>query len=156
MADEAGNREAFRIQEFYCRNMDAPIYARLCAAIEVLRALPGKRLFQYRGEGGEVHVVRARDVNAFLQELAGCAISLKDFRTLCASATVLETLARAVPAGAARTRKKQVLEAVRSAAEELKNTPTICRKSYVHDAVVTAFEDGVLERFAWMDSTDWP
>jgi DNA topoisomerase-1 len=121
---------------------------RLCAAIECLRALPGKRLFQYRDDAGAVHVVRARDVNAFLQELAGCAISLKDFRTLCASATVLETLARAVPAGAARTRKKQVLEAVRSAAEELKNTPTICRKSYVHDAVVTAFEEGVLERFA--------
>ena len=53
-----------------------------------------------------------------------------------------------MPAGAARSRKKQVLEAARSAAEELKNTPTICRKSYVHDAVVTAFEDGVLERFA--------
>jgi DNA topoisomerase-1 len=124
------------------------VNARLCTAIEKLRALPGKRLFQYRGEDGQVHVVRARDVNVFLQEIAGCAISLKDFRTLCASATVLETLARAVPAGAARSRKKQVLEAVRSAAEELKNTPTICRKSYVHDAVVTAFEDGVLERFA--------
>ena len=122
--------------------------ARLCAAIECLRALPGKRLFQYRGEDGDVHVVRARDVNAFLREIAGCDISLKDFRTLCASAAVLETLARSVPATAARTRKKQVLEAVRSAAEELKNTPTICRKSYVHDAVVTAFEDGVLERFA--------
>jgi DNA topoisomerase-1 len=40
------------------------------------------------------------------------------------------------------------MEAVRSAAKELKNTPAICRKSYVHDAVVTAFEDGVLERFA--------
>lgn len=122
--------------------------ARLAAAIERLRALPGKRLFQYRGDDGEVHVVRAPEVNAFLQEIAGCTISLKDFRTLCASATVLETLARAVPAGAARTRKKQVLEAVRSAAEELKNTPAICRKSYVHAAVVTAFEEGVLERFA--------
>ncbi len=122
--------------------------ARLAAAIEKLHALPGKRLFQYRDEAGEVHVVRARDVNAFLREIAGCDISLKDFRTLCASATVLETLARAVPAGAPGSRRKQVLEAVRSAAEELANTPTICRKSYVHDAVVTAFEDGVLERFA--------
>jgi len=121
---------------------------RLCAVAEMLRALPGKRLFQYRDEAGEVHTVRARDVNVFLREIADCNISLKDFRTLCASAAVLETLARAVPAGAVRTRKKQVLEAVRSAAEELKNTPTICRKSYVHDAVVTAFEDGVLERFA--------
>jgi DNA topoisomerase-1 len=122
--------------------------ARLAAAIEKLRELPGKRLFQYRDEAGEVHVVRARDVNVFLREIAGRTISLKDFRTLCASATVLETLARAVPAGAGRARRKQVLEAVRSAAEELKNTPAICRKSYVHDAVVTAFEDGVLERFA--------
>jgi DNA topoisomerase-1 len=133
-----------KLVEKQCEN------ARLCAAIEALRALPGKRLFQYRDEAGAVHAVRARDVNAFLRDIAGCAISLKDFRTLCASATVLETLARAVPAGAARTRKKQVLEAVRSAAEELKNTPAICRKSYVHDAVVTAFEDGVLERFASM------
>jgi DNA topoisomerase-1 len=122
--------------------------ARLAAAIEALRALPGKRLFQYRDDAGAVHVVRARDVNAFLKEIAGCAISLKDFRTLCASAAVLETLARTVPAGAARTRRKQVLEAVRAASEELANTPAICRKSYVHDAVVTAFEDGVLERFA--------
>jgi DNA topoisomerase-1 len=121
---------------------------RLCAVVEALHTLPGKRLFQYRNEAGEVHVVRARDVNAFLREIAGCNISLKDFRTLCASAAVLETLARAVPADGGRARKKQVLEAVRSAAEELKNTPAICRKSYVHDAVVTAFEDGVLERFA--------
>jgi len=121
---------------------------RLCAVAEMLRALPGKRLFQYRDEAGEVHTVRARDVNVFLREIADCNISLKDFRTLCASAAVLETLARAVPAGAVRTRKKQVLEALRSAAEQLKNTPAICRKSYVHDAVVTAFEDGVLERFA--------
>jgi DNA topoisomerase-1 len=41
-----------------------------------------------------------------------------------------------------------VLEAVRAAAEDLHNTPAICRRSYVHDTVVTAFEDGVLERFA--------
>ena len=61
---------------------------------------------------------------------------------------MLETLARAVPADAQHSRRKQVLEAVCSAAEELKNTPAICRKSYVHEAVVTAFEDGVLERFA--------
>jgi hypothetical protein len=48
----------------------------------------------------------------------------------------------------ARGRRKQVLEAVRAAADELSNTPAICRKSYVHDTIVTAFEDGILERFA--------
>lgn len=33
MASEETNRGAFRIQEFYCRKMDAPIYADICAAI---------------------------------------------------------------------------------------------------------------------------
>ena len=52
------------------------------------------------------------------------------------------------PAASERGRKKQVLEAVRAAADELSNTPAICRKSYVHDTIVTTFEDGILERFA--------
>jgi DNA topoisomerase-1 len=121
---------------------------RLGKAIERLRKLPGRRLFQYRAEDGSVHHVTAQDVNRFLREIAGVHISLKDFRTLMASASVLEALARAVPAKSGRQRKKQVLEAVRAAAEDLHNTPTICRRSYVHDTVVTAFEDGVLERFA--------
>jgi DNA topoisomerase-1 len=105
-------------------------------------------LFQYRAEDGTVRGVTAREVNAFLREIAGANISLKDFRTLLASASVLEMLARTKPAANERQRRKQVLEAVCAAAEDLANTPTICRKSYVHDTVVTAFEDGVLERFA--------
>jgi DNA topoisomerase-1 len=122
--------------------------ARLTKAIEQLRKLPGRRLFLYRAEDGSVRHVTARDVNQFLREIAGVNISLKDFRTLMASASVLEALARAIPAKSDRQRKKQVLEAVRAAAEDLHNTPAICRRSYVHDTVVTAFEDGVLERFS--------
>jgi DNA topoisomerase-1 len=121
---------------------------RLAKTIEQLRKLPGRRLFQYRAEDGVVRHVTAQEVNRFLREIAGVNISLKDFRTLMASASVLETLARATPAKTGRQRKKQVLEAVRAAAEDLHNTPAICRRSYVHDTVVTAFEDGVLERFA--------
>jgi DNA topoisomerase I len=121
---------------------------RLVRAIGLLRQLPGRRLFQYQAEGGTVRGVRAREVNAFLREIAGANISLKDFRTLLASASVLETLARTKPAASERQRRKQVLEAVSAAAADLANTPTICRKSYVHGTVVAAFEDGVLERFA--------
>jgi DNA topoisomerase I len=121
---------------------------RLCQVIEVLRRLPGRRLFQYRDESGTVRHVRARDVNAFLRSLAGVQISLKDFRTLCASAAVLDALARMLPAASERQRRRKVLEAVRTAAAELHNTPTICRKSYVHETVVSAFENGVLERFS--------
>ena len=121
---------------------------RLATAIEMLKKLPGRRLFQYRDDDGTIRRVSARDVNAFLREIADCNISLKDFRTLCASASVLEHLARTVPAASATGRRKQVREAVRLAAEELANTPAVCRRSYVHDAVVTAFEGGVLEDFA--------
>ncbi|HSM95112.1 MAG TPA: hypothetical protein VLT91_03650 [Rhizomicrobium sp.] len=126
------------------REVDAP---RLIGAIEALRRLPGRRLFQYRNETG-VHPVRAQEVNRYLQEIAEVAITLKDFRTLCASAAVLEELSKIEPAKSQAGRKRQVKQAVQNAAEELANTPTVCRRSYVHDAVVEAFENGVLEDYA--------
>jgi DNA topoisomerase-1 len=122
--------------------------AKLVRAIGILRNLPGKRMFQYRDMQGIVRAVSTTQVNAFLREIAGIKISLKDFRTLMASAVALETLSRVTPAASARGRKKQILEAIRAAADELTNTPAICRRSYVHDTIVTAFEDGILERFA--------
>jgi len=121
---------------------------RLVHAIGVLKSLPGRRLFQYRDEGGDIRAVSSAQVNAFLREIADRAVSLKDFRTLLASAAVMDSLARVQPAGSERKRRKQVLDAVRETAEELANTPAICRKSYVHDTVVTAFENGMLEKFA--------
>jgi DNA topoisomerase I len=122
--------------------------AKLVRAIRILQEVPGKRMFQYRDNSGTVRTVSTTTVNSFLREIAGIKISLKDFRTLMASAVVLESLSRISPAASARGRRKQVLEAVRAAADELSNTPAICRKSYVHDTIVTAFEDGILERFA--------
>jgi DNA topoisomerase-1 len=122
--------------------------AKLVRAIPILRELPGKRMFQYRDASGTVRTVSTATVNTFLREIAGIKISLKDFRTLMASAVVLESLSRVSPAASERGRKRQVLEAIRAAADQLSNTPAICRKSYVHDTIVSAFEDGILERFA--------
>ena len=114
----------------------------------MLAKLPGRRLFQYRTESGDVRAVTARGVNQFLREIAGGRISLKDFRTLLASVTVLEALSRETPAASKRGRRRQVLEAIRLAATDLANTPAICAKSYVHESVISAFEEGVLESFA--------
>jgi DNA topoisomerase-1 len=122
--------------------------AKLVRAMGILRTLPGKRMFQYRDAYGIVRGVSTTTVNAFLREIAGIKISLKDFRTLMASAVVVESLSRVTPATSQRGRKRQVLEAIRAAADKLSNTPAICRKSYVHDTIVTAFEDGILEGFA--------
>jgi DNA topoisomerase-1 len=120
---------------------------RVASALNVLVGLPGRRLFQYRAEDG-VRFVTASDVNAFLREIAGVKISLKDFRTLCASAAALEALAHMAPATSERGRRRQVKEAVTAVSEELANTPTICRKSYVHQTVVAAFENGKLTKFS--------
>ena len=127
------------------KGINAP---RLARAINVLQQLPGRRMFQYCDGDGTPHAANAREVNEFLREIAGVEISLKDFRTLLTSVSVLDALARAEPATSKRARRRQILDAICEAAAELGNTPAICRKSYVHETVVNAFEDGVLDRFA--------
>jgi DNA topoisomerase-1 len=121
---------------------------RLVRAIKVLRQLSGRRLFQYRDDGGTVRTIRSSEANTFLRDISGAPISLKDFRMLVASAIAVDTLARTAPAQSKSRRRTQVMQALRSAAEELANTPTVCRKSYVNEIVVTAFEDGALQRFS--------
>lgn len=122
--------------------------AKLCTAIARLGELPGARLFQYRAEDGTIRVVTSADANAYLKAIAGCPISLKDFRTLCGTAEAMEALAAMEPAESARLRRKQIVEAIKTAAARLGNTPAICRKSYVHPALLTAFESGALTEFA--------
>lgn len=120
--------------------------ARLLKVLARLSALPGRRLFQYRDTEGNVRQVHAGDVNAFLRTVVGRRITLKDFRTLVASSEALEALANLAPATSERARRSQLKTAMTAVAEELANTPTICRKSYVHEAIVDAFEDGTLAR----------
>ena len=119
---------------------------RLAGAILKLRRLPGRRIFQYRNGDGAVRSVRAREVNVFLRDLAGVEISLKDFRTLTASAAALDTLVRTEPAKSAARRKRQVRAVMQNVADRLGNTPAICRKSYVPAPLVAAFESGSLRR----------
>jgi DNA topoisomerase-1 len=122
--------------------------ARLALALRRLAALPGPRMFQYRNQDGAVLALRRREVNIALREITGRAVSLKDFRTLAACANALEHLAEMEPKPSQRGRKRQLLATMREVAAELANTPAVCRKSYVHAAVVEAFESGALKRIA--------
>ena len=144
-----GTKVALKFRAKGGKNIDKEFRCpRVASAIPVLRTLPGKRLFQYRADDGAVRFVTASDVNTFLREIAGVKISLKDFRTLCASAAALEALARIAPASSERGRKRQVKEAVTAVSEQLSNTPTIAGKSYVHQTVVAAFQRGKLAKFS--------
>jgi len=121
---------------------------RLVRIVRGLMSLPGTRLFQYRDDDGSVRKITRRDVNSFLQSLTPEKISLKDFRTMIACSCALIHLADLIPKPSQRGRRKQVKEALRAVADELANTPAVCAKSYVHTALVDAFETGALARMA--------
>ncbi len=120
----------------------------LAKALRRLLKLPGKRLFQYQTQDGEIRPIDVREVNAFLHEITGGATSLKDFRTLLACERTLDRLAATEPAKSERQCRKQIAKAVALAADDLANTPAVARKSYVHGAILRAFERGVLKRFS--------
>jgi DNA topoisomerase-1 len=117
---------------------------RLVRIIQRCRDLPGYELFQYLDDEGERQSIDAADVNAYLRESAGEEFTAKDFRTW--TGTVLASTAlRACEAAASQAEaKKQIARAIESVAAGLGNTPAVCRKSYVHPAVLDAHLDGTL------------
>jgi DNA topoisomerase-1 len=124
------------------------VSSRLAKALHRLATLPGKRIFQYRNGDGAIAPLRRRDVNNTLQEITERKVSVKDFRTLSASASAIQHLASLDPKPSQRGRKRQLLATMRDVSAELANTPAVCRKSYVHVAVVEAFESRYLQRIA--------
>lgn len=117
---------------------------RIARIIRACQELPGQRLFQYQDEAGEVREVTSADVNAYLREITGADITAKDFRTW--AGTVLAALAlqefEAFDTQAAQ--KKNLKAAIEKVAARLGNTPTICRKCYIHPEVLGAYVEGKL------------
>jgi DNA topoisomerase-1 len=103
-------------------------------------ASPGTRLFRYQ-EGSRWRDLTARDVNAYLHETLGVPYSAKDFRTWGGTLRAATVLAELGPARTATEAKRNVATTMRLVASELGNTPTICRKSYVHPLIVARYLD---------------
>ena len=117
---------------------------RLARIIARIRDLPGQELFQYIDDAGEPHTVDSADVNDYLRTVTGEDYTAKDFRTW--SGTVLAALAlqEFEKFDSETQAKKNILRAIESVAEKLGNTPTICRKCYVHPAIIDAYLDGTI------------
>jgi DNA topoisomerase-1 len=117
---------------------------RIAKIVKACQELPGQDLFQYLDENGELKDVTSTDVNAYLREITGRDITAKDFRTW--AGTVLAALALQEfeafdsQAGA----KKNLRAAIERVASRLGNTPTICRKCYIHPEVLSAYTEGAL------------
>lgn len=116
--------------------------ARVARLIAECRALRGSQLFHYRDEAGVQRRIRSEQLNAYLRELTAPHYSVKDFRTWAATVRVALDLRQRGAAPSQRQGKKMVLEAVRTAAEYLGNTPAVCRSSYVHPGVFEAYFEG--------------
>jgi DNA topoisomerase-1 len=111
----------------------------MCRLVEHCRRLPGPSLFQYQDDDGKPHRLRASDLNAWLKEASGSGITAKDLRTWSATLIAFSALRRREPFQSVSEAKRHINEAVKRAADQLGNTPAICRKSYVSGAVVEAF-----------------
>jgi DNA topoisomerase-1 len=104
--------------------------------------LPGSELFKYLDEDGTLHHISSEHVNAYLRDCSGHHITAKDFRTWAATnLAVLEM----VPLRQAKPTKRAVAGVVKRVAEQLGNTPAVCRKSYIHPRVLACYLDGSLK-----------
>ncbi|CAN5683493.1 DNA topoisomerase IB [soil metagenome] len=129
---------------------------RLARIVRTLQELPGQRLFQYLDDGGETHAVTSEDVNGYLRAATGADFTAKDFRTWAGTVLALEQLAGVDPVPETKKDMTRVLgDCMKRVASRLGNTPTVCRKSYVHPAVVECFTRGDLrKRLARIDDPE--
>ena len=102
--------------------------------------------FQYYDEDGERHAIGSGDVNAYLKEITGEEYTSKDLRTWAGTVLAAEILRGCGPCRSDAHGKKTIVQAVEKVAGELRNTKAVCRKCYIHPAVLEAYLDGSIAK----------
>jgi DNA topoisomerase I len=106
--------------------------------------LPGHDLFQYLDENGERHTVGSADINDYLRRASDADFTAKDYRTWAGSVYAMAALRRLMCGSAAEARH-HLVATVKDVAALLRNTPAVCRRCYIHPAVISAFEADELQ-----------
>jgi DNA topoisomerase I len=117
---------------------------RVAKIIKACQELPGQELLQYVDEDGKQQDVTSSDVNRYLKEITGQDITAKDFRTWAGTVLAALALKEVESFDTAAQAKRNLRMAIERVAARLGNTPTICRKCYVHPEVLTLYLDGSL------------
>ncbi|HZX16716.1 MAG TPA: DNA topoisomerase IB [Pseudomonas sp.] len=118
---------------------------RLATVVRRCMELPGQNLFQYLDEDGARHTISSTDVNAYLHQLTGADFTAKDYRTWAGTAMALAVL-RELEWQPESDAKRHVVATVKAVAKQLGNTPAVCRKCYIHPAVLEHFSLGALSK----------
>jgi DNA topoisomerase-1 len=122
--------------------------ALLAHSVKRCQDLPGQTLFQYLDADGAQQSVGSTDVNDYLREITGEDFTAKDFRTWAGTVLAACALCTAADAASLTARKRQIVHAIEHVAERLGNTRAVCRKCYVHPAVLDAYMEGSTIRVA--------
>jgi DNA topoisomerase I len=125
---------------------------RLARTIKRFLEIPGQELFQYIDEDGEPRAIESTDVNDYLREITGEDFTAKDFRTW--SGTILAARFLREAEQDTQAAKKELLRAIARVADELGNTPAVCKKCYIHPAVIAAYLAGALKPISDRDDDD--
>lgn len=112
--------------------------------IRACQELPGQELLQYVDEQGNCQDVTSTDVNEYLKEITGNDITAKDFRTWAGTVLAAMALAELESFDSAVQAKRNLRSAIEKVSARLGNTPTICRKCYIHPEVLNSYLDGNL------------
>ncbi|MFL5472973.1 MAG: DNA topoisomerase IB [Gemmatimonadales bacterium] len=117
---------------------------RLARIVERCQDLPGEDLFQYLDDDDVRQTIGSGDVNEYIRDISGQEFTAKDFRTWAGTLLAIEALTKIGPFSTQRNAKSNVLKAIDKVAEQLNNTRSVCRKYYVHPAVLESYMEGNL------------
>src|SRR3954470_298045 len=117
---------------------------RIAKIIKACQELPGQELLQYIDEQGHCQDVTSTDVNEYLKAITGKDITAKDFRTWAGTVLAAMTLSELQSFDTAAQAKRNLCSAIEQVSARLGNTPTICRKCYIHPEVLNSYMDGNL------------
>ncbi|HZE08281.1 MAG TPA: hypothetical protein VE110_05935 [Gemmatimonadaceae bacterium] len=117
---------------------------RIARIVQRCQELRGEELFKYLDDDGKRQTVQAEDVNAYLQEITGRDITAKDFRTWAGTMLAAEALRKMGRADTRREAERNIVAAVDLTAKRLGNTRSVCRKYYIHPALIEAYLEGAV------------
>lgn len=117
---------------------------RLARIVAHCQAIPGQELFQYYDKSGKVRDITSTDVNEYLQEITQNDFTAKDFRTWGGTVLAAMALQQFEKAATQAQARKNLLRAIEAVAQRLGNTPAICRKCYIHPAIIDSYLEGTL------------
>ncbi len=115
---------------------------RIASIIRKCQDIPGYELFQYLDSDGQHHTIDSSDVNEYLREISGQDFTAKDFRTWAGTILACMMLQEFERFETDKEAKKNVVRAIESVAARLGNTPSVCRKCYVHPAIFECYMSG--------------